>query len=128
RLVHTYDSKLINYYQMFAGTLVLGAFLPLFHYLFPNERLVPTWADTFYLIVLALFCTVGLYVLFAEVLKKIPAFTVNLSFNLECIYAILIALLFCNEGREVNASFYVGLIFVVICVVLQSVISMRKKK
>nr|WP_244294569.1 hypothetical protein [Sphingobacterium siyangense] len=38
-----------------------------------------------------MFCTVGLYVLFAESLKKLSAFTVNLSFNLEPIYADLAA-------------------------------------
>ncbi|MEK6494394.1 DMT family transporter [Myroides odoratimimus] len=122
RLVQTYDSKLINYYQMVGGALGLGVLLPGFFYFFPNERFIPDGSDVFYLILLALFCTVGLYVLFAESLKKLSAFTVNLSFNLEPIYAIIIAFLFFNEGREVNLSFYVGLGFVILSVVLQSIL------
>src|SRR5690606_37020848 len=94
---------------------------------FPNERFIPDWSDTFYLVLLALFCTVGLYVLFAESLKKLSAFTVNLSFNLEPIYAIIIAFLFFNEGRQVNLSFYVGLGFVILSVVLQSILFTRQK-
>jgi drug/metabolite transporter (DMT)-like permease len=84
--------------------------------------------DTLYLLVLALFCTVGLYVSFAEVLRELPAFTVNLSFNLEPIYAILLAFLFFNESKEVNAAFYTGLYFVMVSVILQTFLSVRKAR
>lgn len=126
RLVQTYDSKIINYYQMIGGTIGLGILLPVYLGFFPAESLIPNLKDTFYLILLSLFCTVGLYVSFAEVLKRIPAFTVNLSFNLEPIYAIILAFMFFDESKEVNASFYIGLSFVMISVVLQSIISLRK--
>lgn len=127
RLVKQYDSKLLNYYQMLGGTVVLGLALPIFYYLFPQERFMPSVADGIYLVLLALFCTVGLYVLFAESLKKLSAFTVNLSFNLEPIYSIIIAFLFFNEGKQVNTSFYFGLAFVLISVLLQTMLSIRKK-
>ncbi|MDR0262124.1 MAG: DMT family transporter [Sphingobacterium sp.] len=127
RLVKQYDSKLLNYYQMLSGTVVLGLALPIFYFFFPEERFIPSVADGIYLMLLALFCTVGLYVLFAESLKKLSAFTVNLSFNLEPIYSIIIAFLFFNEGKQVNASFYFGLAFVLISVLLQTMLSIRKK-
>ncbi|HAU54975.1 MULTISPECIES: DMT family transporter [Sphingobacterium] len=127
RLVKQYDSKLLNYYQMLSGTIVLGLGLPIFYYLFPTERFIPSFSDRIYLILLSLFCTVGLYVLFAESLKKLSAFTVNLSFNLEPIYSIIIAFLFFNEGKQVNASFYVGLAFVLVSVLLQTLRSIRNK-
>lgn len=128
RLVKVYNSMIINYYQMIGGTIGLGILLPIYLYFFPVESFIPNLKDTFYLILLSLFCTVGLYVSFAEVLKKIPAFTVNLSFNLEPIYAIILAFMFFDESKEVNSSFYIGLFFVMISVVLQSVISLRKSK
>lgn len=125
-LVKRYDSKVINYYQMLGGTIGLGALLPVYLYYFPQASFFPGLTDTFYLILLSLFCTVGLYVLFAESLKRIPAFTVNLSFNLEPIYAIIMAFLFFGESKTVNASFYIGLLFVMTSVALQSFISLRK--
>lgn len=128
RLVRRYDSKLINYYQMIGGTIGLGVLMPLYLYYFPVERLLPNITDTVYLLFLSLFCTVGLYILFAESLKRIPAFTVNLSFNLEPIYAIGMAFLFFDEAQEVNVSFYVGLFFVAASVILQSIISVRMKR
>jgi drug/metabolite transporter (DMT)-like permease len=126
RLVQHYDSKVINYYQMLGGTIGLGVLMPVYLHFYPAVTLIPGVQDTMYLLLLSLFCTVGLYVLFAEVLKRIPAFTVNLSFNLEPIYAIIMAFLFFGEGKEVNFSFYVGLILVMTSVALQSIISIRK--
>lgn len=127
RLVQRYDSKLINYYQMVGGTFGLGLLLPAYLYWFPTTSLIPGLTDTLYLLLLSLFCTVGLYVLFAESLKKIPAFTVNLSFNLEPIYAIIMAFVFFGESKTVNASFYVGLFFVMASVALQSLLSIQAK-
>lgn len=126
RLASNYDSKIINYYQMLAGTLGLGILMPVYLYFFPTTSFLPSWSDAVYLVLLSVFCTVGLYVIVTEVLKKIPAFTVNLSFNLEPIYAIIIAFLFFDEGKEVNFSFYAGLFFVLLSVVLQSLISLKK--
>jgi drug/metabolite transporter (DMT)-like permease len=128
RLVQHYDSKLINYYQMFGGTVGLGVLMPLYLWAFPVQRLIPGVTDTIYLLMLSLFCTVILYVLFAETLKRLSAFTVNLSFNLEPVYAIIIAFLFFAEGKDVNAAFYVGLSFVIISVVLQSLASFYSRR
>ena len=127
RLVHHYDTKVINYYQMISGTVCLGALLPVYLHFFPVESIIPSLKDIGYLIILAFFCTVGLYVIFAEVLKKIPAFTVNLTFNLEPVYAIIMAFLFFNEGKQVNLAFYIGLSLIIASVILQTMISITKK-
>jgi len=128
RLVRTYDSRIINYYQMIGGTIGLGICLPLYLHFFPVSSIIPGLKDIGYLVLLAAFCTVGLYVLFAESLKSISAFTVNLSFNLEPVYAIILAFLFFNESKDLNLSFYIGLSLVMASVILQSLISARKSK
>lgn len=127
KLVRQYDSKVINFYEILGGTIGLTLLMPLYLYIFPTDYLVPDLKDTVYLFMLALFCTVGLYLLFAEALRKIPAFTVNLTFNLEPVYAIALAFIFFKEGKEVNSSFYAGLFLVMASVVLQTVISVRKR-
>jgi drug/metabolite transporter (DMT)-like permease len=126
RLVKKHESMVINYYQMMGGAVGLSILLPVYLYFFPVETIVPGTRDIILLLMLSLFCTVGLYVLFAETLKRIPAFTVNLSFNLEPIYSIVIAFLFFNEGKEVNASFYAGLALVGASVFLQTFFTGRK--
>lgn len=128
QLVRKYDSISINYYQMTGGTLGLALLMPVYLYYFPVPALLPGISDTIYLLLLSLFCTVALYMLFAASLKRIPAFTVNLSFNLEPVYAIVIAFLFFKEGKELNASFYAGLFLVGASVALQTLLSLYKKK
>jgi drug/metabolite transporter (DMT)-like permease len=128
KLVREFDTKVINFYQILGGTVALTLVLPLYLLYFPTDNLIPNLSDSIYLLVLALLCTVGLYYLFAEALKKISAFTVNLTFNLEPVYAILLAFILFNEAKEVNASFYIGLLFVMVSVLLQTLISLRKKR
>ncbi|SUJ26375.1 Predicted permease, DMT superfamily [Sphingobacterium spiritivorum] len=126
RIVKNYDSRLINYYQMIGGTIGLGILMPFYLYAFPVQTVLPDLKDIGYLVLLASFCTVGLYILFAESLKKIPAFTVNLSFNLEPVYAIILAFLFFNESKQLNLFFYIGLLLVMTSVVLQTILSLKK--
>ncbi|MBV8327211.1 DMT family transporter [Chryseobacterium sp.] len=128
RLVQCFDTKVINYYQMAAGNLCWGAILPVYLLFFKTDSIVPDLKNTAYLGLLSLFCTVGLYVIFAEVLKKIPAFTVNLTYNLEPVYAIIMAFLFFGESKQVNLAFYIGLSFIIISVMLQTFISLKKVK
>lgn len=127
KLVQRFESITINYYQMIGGTIGLGLILPIYLYYFPAASLLPSLSDFWYLVLLASFCTVALYVLFAESLKKLSAFTVNLSFNLEPIYAVMLAFIFFNEGKELNASFYIGCGFVIASVALQGLLSARKQ-
>jgi drug/metabolite transporter (DMT)-like permease len=127
RLVRRFESFTINFFQMIGGTIVLGMCLPIYLHFFPVVSILPTISDFGYLILLSGFCTVGLYVLFAESLKKIPAFTVNLSFNLEPIYAIVLAFMFFNEGKEVNFFFYIGCCFVIASVLFQSFLPAKNR-
>ncbi len=122
------DSKQVNYYQMLGGTIGLGALLPIYLYFFPVQTILPSLSDTFYLLLLAGFCTVALYVINITVLKTLSAFTVNLTFNLEPIYSIIMALLFFNEAKELGHSFYIGLALVLSSVVMQTLFSMKKSK
>ena len=127
RIVLKYDSKMINYYQLGGGTILLGILMPFYYLIFPHLVYVPTLTDVVYLILFSIFCTIGLYILFAEALKNLSAFTVNLTFNLEPIYAIGLAFLIFDEAKEVNASFYWGLALVLLSVVLQAIFSLIKR-
>lgn len=127
RIVLKYDSKIINYYQLGGGTILLGILMPFYYLIFPQLVYIPSLTDVVYLILFSIFCTIGLYILFAEALKNLSAFTVNLTFNLEPIYAIGLAFLIFDEAKEVNASFYWGLALVLLSVVLQAIFSSIKR-
>jgi len=127
RLVKKHNNLTINFYQMLGGTVGLGLLLPFYLHFFPVERFIPALQDIFYLVLLSLFCTVGLYFALVEAMKKVPVFTINLSFNLEPIYSILLAFLFFNENKEVNFAFYAGLALIITSVVLQTLRSINSR-
>lgn len=106
--------------QMTGGALGMSLLLPLYLYFTETPFLTPSPMDLLYLVVLSSLCTVAMYFFINTALKKIPAFTANLSFNLEPIYSILIAVLFLGENTQLTFSFFVGLALIVLSLVLQT--------
>lgn len=115
-------------YQMLGGLLGVTAVIPVYTHFFPTGQpimVIPEGADLWWLLCLALFCTVGLYLLQIMALRDLSAFTVNLTNNLEPCYTIVLAFVFFGEAREVNAAFYVGITMVLMSVLLQTVKTIR---
>ncbi|MBV8251786.1 MAG: DMT family transporter [Chitinophaga sp.] len=119
QLIKRFDAGMINFYQMLGITLGIGLLVPFYQHLMPALHFTPTGTDLIYLVLLASCCTIAVYVMIAESLRKISAFTVNLSFNLEPVYSIILAIFLFNENRELNISFYVGLMLILLSVFLQ---------
>lgn len=114
---HTWSTMLL--YEMIGGFLCLSCLLPIYLYMFPTDYLIPGRLDIMYLLLFSLFCTIGLYMLQIQALKHISAFTVNLSYNLEPIYSIILAMIIFGEAKELDWSFYLGLLLIILSVVLQ---------
>lgn len=122
-----YPSGTILWYEMTGGCLGLLCLLPLYLHFFPVESVFPGISDLGWLLSLAFFCTIGLYLLQIDALKSISAFTLNLSYNLEPVYSIILAMLFFGEARELSWAFYVGLALIILSVCLQTRQVMREK-
>ena len=117
-------------YQMLGGLIGVSIIIPFYLMLYPSSQpvcVIPEGANLWWLLSLALFCTAGLYLLQIIVLRTLSAFTVNLTYNLEPCYTILIAFIAFGEARELSASFYVGIAMVILSVVLQTIRSIKKK-
>lgn len=114
-------------YEMFGGFVCLSFILPVAVHLNPNLPVMPQPIDWLYLAVLALVCTIGQYLLQFDALKHVSTFTMNLTYNLEPIYSIVLAMIIFNESRELNTSFYVGLALIVAAVVIQNLIQRKRR-
>lgn len=95
-------------WQQTGGFLFLVALLPFHYSLGESTRLLPTITDIGWLLVLSWFCSVWAFQLSGYALKKLSAFTVNLTFNLEPVYGILLAFLFYREDQLLSKWFFVG--------------------
>ncbi len=123
-----YSDNTTLLYQMGGGVLFLTLILPLCISYFDITYLVPTLKDFSLLLILATFCTIGMSYLLIQSLHHISAFTVNLSYNLEPVYSIVIAMAFLGEARELNFAFYLGLAVIILSVCLQSIWVMQQQK
>ncbi|HTM91493.1 MAG TPA: EamA family transporter, partial [Flavisolibacter sp.] len=72
-----------------------------------------------WLLVLAWFCSVIAFQFSTKALKHLSAFTVNISYNFEPLYGILMAFALFGENKELDWSFYVGLTMILLAVALQ---------
>jgi drug/metabolite transporter (DMT)-like permease len=116
-----YPPQTVTLYELSGGLIALTLLIPIYLLQFPATYFLPTVSDWVWLLVLALFCTVLSFNLQLNALKKLSAFTTNLTYNLEPVYGIILAFIFFKENQYLNQSFYVGVGFIVMAVVLQMV-------
>ena len=116
-------SRTMLMYQMSGGIFGVSIIIPFYLMVFPagqDVMVIPAGSNLWWMLCHALFCTIGMYLLQIQALKQLSAFTVNLTYNLEPCYTILLAFLFFGEVRELNLSFYAGIALVILSVVLQT--------
>jgi len=70
--------------------------------------MLPDAASAFWVIVLALICTVAAYAGFMDVLRRVSVFTVNVVYNMEPVYGILLAALVFGQAEFMSGGFYIG--------------------
>lgn len=123
-------SSSILLYEMIGGVTFLSCLLPFYLYFSPQEYLIPNAPDFIYLLLFAFFCTICMNILQIQALKSISAFTMNLSYNLEPVYSIILAMIIFGEAKDLNLAFYAGLSLIVFSVFLQmgSVMKQRMVK
>jgi drug/metabolite transporter (DMT)-like permease len=119
QFVQKINSQTILTYQLSGGFITLSLFMPFYLKAFPTSYIFPGFSDWMWLLVLAWFCSVLAFQFSVTALQKLTAFTVNLSFNLEPVYGILLAFFVYHENKELNWSFFIGLGLIVLALCLQ---------
>ena len=122
-----YETKNMLLWEMIGGLIGLTCLIPLYNMFIPVGRLYPVGMDYPYLAFMVVVCTIGLCLLQIIVLQKISAFTVNLTYNLEPVYSIILSMFIFSEYKELNFSFVVGIVLIILSVVLQTVFSIKAK-
>ncbi len=128
RLVAKHDAETITLFELTGGWLALSLILPFYLKFFPSGSLIPGWSDFGWLMMLSLLCTVVAFNLSIRALHKISPFTVNLSYNLEPLYGILMAFLLYKENEYLGRGFFVGFGIIVFTVLLQTFRVLKKPR
>ena len=98
--------SVIGFFQMSGACLAALISRP-----FLEKGLLPALPDAssaFWLLVLAMICTVAAYAGFMDVLRRVSVFTVNVIYNMEPVYGILLAALVFGRAEFMSGGFYVG--------------------
>lgn len=127
RYLKTLKSETVLTYQLSGGFLWLSLLLPFYLHYFPGN-LLPGWSNFGWLLFLAWFCSVWAFTLTGNALKKLSAYTVNLSFNLEPLYGIILAFVLYNEQQELGLSFLTGSSLILLSVVIHTWLVWRRGK
>ncbi|MBK8951817.1 MAG: DMT family transporter [Chitinophagaceae bacterium] len=105
-------------WQQTGGFVTLSLLLPLYLYQFPVDSFLPGWRNAGWLLVLAWICSVWAFQLSANALKRLSAFTVSLTYNLEPVYGILLAFMVYRENKYLSNEFYIGFIVIAIALLI----------
>jgi drug/metabolite transporter (DMT)-like permease len=131
RMVDGGDPLTVTALELGAGTLTLTLLAPLMPLLVPAFAgpllVLPSGMDTFWLVLLALACTLFPFALCLVALRHLSAFTAQLSVNLEPIYAIVLAAILFGEQQELSAQFYLGVAIILGVVFAQGLLAGRGK-
>ncbi len=120
-----YEAKNMLLWEMVGGLIGLTCLIPVYNAFIPIGRLYPVGMDYAYLAFMVVICTIGLCLLQIIVLQKISAFTVNLTYNLEPVYSIILSMFIFSEYKELNFSFCIGIALIILSVLLQTVYSIK---
>ena len=119
KVVASVAPKTIMLYELSGGLISLTILLPFYLQAFPTNQLLPSIADWFWLLLMSWFCTVLAMDLSLQALKKVSAFTQNLTLNLEPVYGIILAFVVYQENKELGTGFYYGFGLIILSVALQ---------
>lgn len=119
KIVSGYESKAITLYQLTGGFLGLTILMPLYNFLFPATTLYPLAWDWLWLLILSWCCTILTFILYIGALKKLSAFTINLTLTLEPVYGIILAFAVFHENKTLSSNFYFGFALILIAVLWQ---------
>jgi drug/metabolite transporter (DMT)-like permease len=115
-------------WQQTGGFILLSALLPFYLQYYPEKQFFPDTENLAWLLMLSWLCSVIAFRLSANALTKLSAFTVNLTFNLEPVYGILLAFMVYRENQFLSNWFFVGFGIIAVALIIHVIILVKIEK
>lgn len=132
KLTRRHSPFIISFYEMGGAFLLSLCFLPIYYFFFSDSVFggFPSGWDWFWLLVLSQVCTVFAFTVSVELMKRLTAFSINLTINMEPVYGILLAVLVFGNEEKMSPEFYwgTGIILASVCMypVIQFVLRQKR--
>lgn len=128
RFIERYKATVISFYEFISGVVFLTVFILLSGTRFDTQFFSLSGSDWIYLFILASVCTAYAFIGAVEVMRFISPFTVILSYNLEPLYGIALALFLFPETEHMSTQFYIGAILVLTTVLCDAILKNYRKR
>lgn len=130
RLTKKHSPYVITFYEMVGAFLFSVLFMPFYAFYLTDAGLNfwPKQMDWLWLLILSLVCTVFAFSVSVELMKRLTAFAVNLTVNLEPIYGIILALVIFGESEKMTPGFYIGTLIILAAVCLYPLIHYVRRR
>lgn len=128
KLILKHKASVISFYEFLSGVSFITVCILLFYGGFDATFFKLSSDDWLYLFILASVCTAYAFIAAVEVMKYISPFTVILSYNLEPVYGIALALYFFPDNEKMSAEFYYGALLVISAVIADAIIKNHRQK
>lgn len=113
-----HTATVISFYEFLSGVFFISVFIYFFGEGFSTDFFRLSFSDFGYLFILASVCTAYAFIASVYIMKFISPFTVVLTYNLEPVYGILLAVLLFPEQEKMSPEFYYGAILIIATVML----------
>ena len=115
-------------WQQTGGLLVLSILLPFYLQRFPTNTFLPGLENLGWLLILSWLCSVVAFQLSANALKKLSAFTVNLTYNLEPVYGIILAFMVYKENQFLSKWFFIGFAIIALALIIHIILLAKAER
>ncbi|MGM5470983.1 DMT family transporter [Flavobacteriaceae bacterium LMO-SS05] len=128
KFVKTYRASVISYYEFIGGIVFISLFVLIFKGGFSTSFFSLSISDWVYIFILASVCTAYAFIGAVNVMRHLSPYTVVLSYNLEPVYGIILALILFPEKEIMSPKFYLGAVLILSTLILDAIFKNYKKR
>jgi len=125
--IEKHNASVISFYEFISGIVCISIFILFFKDGFSIEYFSISANDWIYLLILGSVCTAYAFIAAVYVMKHISPYTVVLTYNLEPIYGIVLAVILFPDEEIMSSQFYIGALLIISTVILNGILKNRTK-
>lgn len=122
-----HSATVISLYEFISGIFFISIYLLFSNEGFSKDFFKISTSDFIYLFILASVCTAYAFIASVHVMKVISPYTVILTYNLEPVYGIAMAIVLFPEKEKMTSSFYVGAFIIISVVIINAVLKNSRR-
>jgi drug/metabolite transporter (DMT)-like permease len=127
KFLQKHTATVISFYEFISGVVFISIFILFFKGGFSIEFFKLSFSDFGYLFILASICTAYAFIAAVHIMKVISPYTVVLTYNLEPVYGIILAIILFPEKEKMSATFYYGAAIILLTVMLNAILKNKRR-